>query len=575
MDKIGKYKIDNILGKGAMGVVYKALDPDIDREVAIKTIRFDLISDGTDKEELMKRFIREAQAAGRLSHPNIVTIYDVGREEDLTYIVMQYIKGKSLQRMIAAKNEFSYAEICALMSKICEALDYAHKQGIVHRDIKPANVLMDDAGKPFIVDFGVARVETSTITQTGTTIGTPSYMSPEQVMGKTVDNRSDVFSLGVILYEILTGKSPFDADNITTVIYKIINEEPPSLKDVKKGLPPHFENIIRKALAKDPENRYETCGKLAEDLRKIERTTQETIAFDSEIAAGLEEPRREKRSKRGLIIGVGFAVIFAAVASIVYYLTFLSGKKPQSLPSEAKSQIVSEAPETKTPELPPASPPAEVLPSSVENKLGLIEQSYASGNYAETVRLAEEILAVDKNNAVARDYLKLSREKLNTALIAQTLNAGINSYKKGDYGQSMREMQKVLTLDKDNKEAIQYLNMGERALSEREILKIVERQRKAEENKDLLSLLGDIGSSSLSEQRKEDSMLLFNYYDDIKSAISDVSVKFNSRTRASVRFSQILTALYKKTGQNSVIFEGIKTWEVEKRGNTWKIIGIK
>lgn len=291
MKKIGKYEIVNILGKGAMGIVYKALDPDINREVAIKTIRFDLAHEDSENEEIMQRFMREAQAAGKLSHPNIITIYDVGREESLTYIVMQMIEGKSLQRVIAAGEKLTTQEIVDLMTQICNALDYAHRNGIVHRDMKPGNILLDKEGRPFICDFGVARVDTSTLTQSGTAVGTPSYMSPEQVMGKKVDKRSDIFSLGCILFELLTGRRPFEAESITTVIYKIINEEPPSLSEVKKGLPVGFEHIIDKALAKDANARYQSCTELAADLRQVSTLSEKTIAITTPKA---EVPKVEQ-----------------------------------------------------------------------------------------------------------------------------------------------------------------------------------------------------------------------------------------------------------------------------------------
>ena len=177
MKTIGKYRILETLGKGGMGIVYKALDPDIDREVAIKTIHFDVVSEGTERDDMMARFIREARAAGKMSHPNIITVYDVGREGDLTYIVMQYVEGQSLQGLIASGKKFSSQEITRLMRPVGEALDYAHKNGIIHRDVKPANILIDGEGTPFIVDFGVARIETSSMTQTGTALGTPSGTS--------------------------------------------------------------------------------------------------------------------------------------------------------------------------------------------------------------------------------------------------------------------------------------------------------------------------------------------------------------------------------------------------------------
>ena len=176
MKKIGKYEILGILGRGGMGIVHKALDPDIEREVAIKTIRFDTLTEGLEKEEQLNRVIREAKAAGRLNHPNIITIYDVGRDKDLTYIVMQYVDGQSLQNLIDSGKSFSPQEIIDTLKPVSEALDFAHQGGIVHRDIKPANILIDKSGQPFLADFGVARIETSTLTIAGTTVGTLGYM---------------------------------------------------------------------------------------------------------------------------------------------------------------------------------------------------------------------------------------------------------------------------------------------------------------------------------------------------------------------------------------------------------------
>jgi len=200
MEKIGKYKVQGLLGQGAMGIVYKALDPDINRNVAIKVVRFDRISEEAEKTEVIRRFIREAQAVGKLEHPNIITIYDVGRVEDLTYIVMQIIEGQSLKKALSGGKTSPPVQIIPLMIQLCEALDYAHAKGIVHRDIKPANILLDKTGRPYILDFGVARIEMSTLTQSGSIVGTPSYMAPEQVMGKKIDSRADIFSLGLMLY---------------------------------------------------------------------------------------------------------------------------------------------------------------------------------------------------------------------------------------------------------------------------------------------------------------------------------------------------------------------------------------
>ena len=268
MNKIGKYTISHEIGKGGMGVVYRGLDPYIGRAVAIKTIRLDTLQQEAGKEEALKRFMREAQAAGNLSHPNIVTIYDVGEHEGLIYIAMEFIAGSSLESLLQQKRKFTLEEITHLFSQIGSALDYAHQKGIVHRDIKPANILVGQDLKVSIVDFGIARTATSTMTQTGMLMGTPRYMSPEQITGKKVDNRSDIFSLGAILYELLTQRNPFEGESITTVIYKIMHAELPPLSDFNKQLPEGLDGVVKKALARDADSRYRTCGELLADLKE-------------------------------------------------------------------------------------------------------------------------------------------------------------------------------------------------------------------------------------------------------------------------------------------------------------------
>ena len=565
MKKLGKYEITGILGKGAMGIVYKALDPDIDRKVAIKTIRFDLISDESESEELIKRFMREAQSAGKLTHPNIITIYDVGREKDMTYIVMQYIEGPSLQKMISSGEKFSTQDVIQLMDRICSALDYAHNNGIVHRDIKPANILMDKEGKPYIVDFGVARIETSTLTEAGTTIGTPSYMSPEQVMGKKVDRRSDIFSLGSILYELLTGRRAFQAQSITTVIYKIINEEPPALAEVKKGLPVGFEHIIGKALAKDPDERYKTCTQLAADLRNLIQISEKTIPITM-IKEELPTLEMRKKPKLGPIIAISLAAIILAAAGGAYFLYQKTGKIP-FLSSIIKEKRAEESP------LPPEL--EAIIPGSIEDKLNRAEKSFEKEDYTETIRLAEEILAKYPRNETAQEYLDKAKNKI---MIAQTLDSGINHYKKRNYEQCKQEMEKILKLDKDHKEAKRYWNLSDRAIyeanSKQEIRQIIESLRKAEEDKELEVILYYIGSSDLRSEKIADAKDIFNYYDDIGSVIdaSSISIKFIDRSHAEAKFFNFSTAISKQTGQRTKVFEGEIIWTMEKQGKVWKII---
>ena len=623
MKKIGKYDILSILGKGAMGIVYKALDPDIDRKVAIKTIRFDLASEETDNEEIMERFMREAQAAGKLTHPNIITIFDVGREEDLTYIVMQYIEGPSLQRLIAHGEKFSVPEVIKLMEQVCNGLDYAHQNGIVHRDIKPGNILLDNNKRAYICDFGVARVDTSTLTQSGTAVGTPSYMSPEQVMGKKIDKRSDIFSIGCILYEFLTGRRPFEAENITTVIYKI-NEEPPAISEIKKGLPAGFEKIVNKALAKDANDRYQNCKQLTEDLRNLDKLSDKTIAVTvaKELPIPDEEEREEevpekeekKKRKLGLILGITIPVFLIIVAGGAYFYNEQTGKLPfvndvvqkiegllglsqPSLTIEKKLQMAKESFEkgdyaetirlaeevlaedagnTEAQEyLDKAKDALKPPPDPRELKLDEIKQNFDKGSYNETIRLADVFLAENPGDITALDYKNKAETQI---LINTTLQTGIGYYKKGRYTQSQREMEKIFKLEKDHKEARRYWNLADRAIFEgaarKEIKGIVESLRIAEQGKDLPTILYSIGSSSFREQKRMDITEIFNNFDDIQSVIDDTSITitFKDRTNAEVKFTNFSTAISKQTRQPVKIFEGEIIWTMQKQGDVWKII---
>jgi serine/threonine-protein kinase len=250
-----------------MGVVYHGFDPVIGRGVAVKTMRLTEAGTGLSREELVTRFQTEARAAGLLAHPNIVVVYDAGEEDGLFYITMEFVEGRSLQSVIDAKQPFPVSRVMKLMEQVCSALDFAHQHNVVHRDIKPANLMLtaDDVVK--ITDFGTAKILQFGTSMTTHVMGTPSYMSPEQVKGKPVDGRSDIFSLGVILYELMTGEKPFPGQNITTVIYKIINEEPIPPRSIDSSIHPGLSAVISRALAKDPNARYQSCHELLTALK--------------------------------------------------------------------------------------------------------------------------------------------------------------------------------------------------------------------------------------------------------------------------------------------------------------------
>jgi hypothetical protein len=266
--KAGRYEIVGELGRGAMGVVYKAMDPVIGRTVAVKTIRLSEEGTGLSRPELLTRFQTEARAAGLLTHPNIVVVFDAGEEDGLYYITMELVEGKSLQAMLDGGHAFPLPRTLRIMEQTCSALQFAHERNVIHRDIKPANLMLTPDDTVKVTDFGTAKIlQFGTVQQTAHVMGTPSYMSPEQVKGRAVDGRSDIFSLGVMLYEMVTGEKPFPGQNITTVIYKIVNEEPVPPRQINPSIHPGISAVVMRALAKEPDQRYQNCREMLEDLR--------------------------------------------------------------------------------------------------------------------------------------------------------------------------------------------------------------------------------------------------------------------------------------------------------------------
>ena len=266
---LGRYQVEKELGKGAMGVVYLGKDPKISRVVAIKTIALSQEFDAGELEDVKTRFFREAETAGRLNHPNIVTIFDAGEEHDLAYIAMEFLKGQDLVSYTKPDNLLPFLKVMSIVARVADALAYAHTQNVVHRDIKPANVMYEPGSDMLkVTDFGIARITDSSKTKTGMVLGTPAYMSPEQLGGKKIDGRSDLFSLGVSLYQLTCGKLPFEGDSVAQLMFKITNEPPTDILSINPELPECVVAIINKALAKQVEERYQTGAEMAQALRQ-------------------------------------------------------------------------------------------------------------------------------------------------------------------------------------------------------------------------------------------------------------------------------------------------------------------
>ncbi|HEX4965017.1 MAG TPA: serine/threonine-protein kinase [Thermoanaerobaculia bacterium] len=274
--KLGRYEITDEIGKGAMGVVYLARDPLIGRLVALKTFRIGYSVRDSEMEQFRIRFMREAQSAGILTHPNIVTIHDVveASDEGLAFIAMEYVRGTNLKLLLQGEQALPLAFVLDVIAQVGDALDYAHSNRVVHRDVKPANILITTDNKVKITDFGIARLDSSNLTQEGQLLGTPNYMAPEQIQGKEVDHRADLFSLGVVLYEMLTRHKPFQGENLTVVSHRIVYDHFTPPQEYVRDLPPGLEPILTKALEKDPARRYQRARDMVEDLRRLIETNR-------------------------------------------------------------------------------------------------------------------------------------------------------------------------------------------------------------------------------------------------------------------------------------------------------------
>jgi eukaryotic-like serine/threonine-protein kinase len=437
MTRVGRYEILETIGQGAMGAVYKARDPLMDRVVALKTILGAVLT-GPEAAEFRERFFREARAAGRLSHPGIVTVYDVGERDGTPFLVMEYIGGRTLESALDSGERSPQPRICELGEQLADALHYAHENGVIHRDIKPANILL--TGKPErakIADFGVAKLISVQMTATGRLLGTPSFMAPEQFTGAPIDGRSDLFSLGVILYWMATGDKPFTGETITAVSYKIVHTDPIAPRMLNPAIPREFEAVLLKCLEKDPAARYQNGGQLARDLRGIRegRRVSRAIPAVVPVPAGTvldevsprggksaptqavmlatppattslsqaneaEPPRRQKSVVPLLVFGL--LALFAAGGIIKHFLA----NQDRSASLEPAAPVAAATPATEAPLAPAPGPVTAPTPAVSAPKEGTETSSSDSSSKAKELAPASKEINRDSSDAAPEDSEK-------------------------------------------------------------------------------------------------------------------------------------------------------------------------
>jgi len=420
--KVGKYEIIEELGRGAMGVVYKARDPFIGRLVALKTISPGLL----DNPELLKRFYREAQAAGGLQHPNIVIIYDLGEADGLPYIAMEFLEGEPLEKVISRQPLMPLAQKLNICMQLARGLDYAHKRGLVHRDIKPGNIIVVKDGTVKVVDFGIVRLTDSGPgggTKTGMVIGTVGYMSPEQIHGEHVDARSDLFSVGVVMYELFSYKKPFTGKNLTQVLLNIINEDPEPLADVAPQVPPHLAEIVHKALNKDPEERFQSLEEMVLELEPVARSLQkdmvdELVKQGQDLVGKKEFTQAREVLRNALMIDTTHNAAKTLMAQVTNEL-----RRVETYPK-------------------------------IQESLAAGEAALQDGKLEEAVEKLEEVLRLDSQHGQAQELLESARQQLNKLTQAKkSLEASKRAFNAGNLTIAESELQKVFEVDAQNAEA--------------------------------------------------------------------------------------------------------------------------
>ena len=355
--RLGRYEITGTLGQGAMGIVYRAHDPLIERVVAIKTVACAGLPE-KEAEEFEQRFFREAKSAGKLNHPNIVTIHDIGRDGDLAWIAMELLDGRSLRDILDAGAGLSCERAIEIAAAVADALAFAHAGGIVHRDVKPANIMVLANGSVKIADFGIAQLPGGSLTLAGSVLGSPKYMSPEQVIGHKADGRSDIFALGTVLYEMLTGQPPFSGDNLHATMYQVVHKTVPAPSEVCAGLPPAIDAIVARAMAREPAARYQDAAEMAAELRRVLDTTAATLPGTGlappPVTANAENAGPRNPLLRGIFVG-GAVALVATAAFLLLRPAAVTAPVPQA---------ASERP------VPAATPPAAVAAESTGKPAG-------------------------------------------------------------------------------------------------------------------------------------------------------------------------------------------------------------
>ena len=700
----GRYLILEELGKGGMGSVYKAYDKEVEEKIALKTIKSEIAAD----EKVIQRFRNELKIARKISHKNVCRMFDLGREDDTYYIAMEYVSGEDLKSSVRRMGPLSTGKVLGFATEICEGLAEAHRLGIVHRDLKPQNIMIDRDGIAQIMDFGIARSrDLKGMTENGSTIGTPEYMSPEQVEGEDIDSRSDIYSMGVILYEMVTGRTPFEGKTPMSIAMKHVTEKPKEPKGLNMQISEDLSRVIMKCMEKDKTYRFQSALDLLYALKEIERgipaierikparkpvtsreitvsfsvrrflipvaallgvviigggiwyfvlrpesskptlsspvpTKEHTLAaahefledkdysealalfnsvleldpedpdvrfnkatilkeqgkteealqeFEKVIVLDEEDPRSYKQlgeifeQKKDFEKGVFYYKKYIALASlsesadageVAKRVTEMEARLRPEGGEEAQGVTADKS--TVTREITPRQAESKESEVDLSQRLNSGIRAFNQERYDQSISVMREILRLDPSNSQAKSYLNRAQQEKAKQLKKQEIGQGISlaqvAYERGDYEECLNQVKKVLRLDPENEEANRYYNLAEQVVAPEKMKIIVNGYVQSLNNKDLVSFYENTCSSALFQRIKEDTELISSLYKSFRSVASNIKIQLKENSRAEVSFSNIITGISVSEEQRQVVFEGTYIWEMEKQGETWKIIGI-